>query len=468
MKKIISAVLACNLAYSYAQITLTKDLSFGNNGEYIYPYTGSYATHKLLGDKILVCFNYSNPGSSAGYSKFIRLNSNGSLDLSFGTNGEFTDGGNPGSPDTMYYGTEDYLITASDSKYFSSGTFDNVFMNNWGINSINQKKYLHILSDGKMIFRKDANFTKILSDGALDTSYGTNGSITTVPYSVDYYQGLVVGNFAYEFGTSTAQMTNGIRKINTTTGSLDLSYGNGGYGNTSIIPSMLINSIPHQIDNSMINFIYNDGTGQYSLSKTNSNGLLDANFGNSGVFQIPPSINSIPYTLESSSYKTQGSGNVFLLVESNNTNDYEIISYSFSGNLQTINALQTFPTGFNRYDFYPYPTPYTYRIETKDNYIYLFTPTKIIKYIISNSTLSVSENADKNDLVQFANPFGDQLLLNTNEKIKSIDIYDEGGRLVLRNKSSKNIDTSGLNQGAYFIKVTTESNQIISRKGIKN
>ncbi|UFH32081.1 T9SS type A sorting domain-containing protein [Chryseobacterium sp. C-71] len=218
----------------------------------------------------------------------------------------------------------------------------------------------------------------------------------------------------------------------------------------------------------MINFIYNDGTGQYSLSKTNSNGLLDANFGNSGIFPIPASINSIPYTLESSSYKTQGSGNVFLLVESNNTNDYEIISYSFSGNLQTINALQTFPTGFNRYDFYPYPAPYTYRIEIKDNYIYLFTPTKIIKYIISNSTLSVSENADKNDLVQFANPFGDQLLLNTNEKIKSIDIYDEGGRLVLRNKSSKNIDTSGLNQGAYFIKVTTESNQIIYRKGIKN
>lgn len=462
------AILACNIAYSYAQITLTKDLSFGNNGEYIYPYTGSYATHKLLGDKILVSFNYSNPGSSAGYSKFIRLNSNGSLDLSFGTNGEFTDGGNPGSPDTMYYGTEDYLITASDSKYFSSGIFDNVFMNNWGINSINQKKYLHILSDGKIIFRKDSNFTKILSDGALDNTYGTNGSITTLPYSVNYHQGLVAGNFAYEFGTSTSQMTNGIRKINTSTGSLDLSYGNGGYGNTSIIPSMLINSIPHQIDNSMINFIYNDGTGQYSLSKTNSNGLLDANFGNGGVFSIPASINSIPYTFESSSYKTQRSGNVFLLVESNNTNDYEIMSYSFSGNLQTINALQTFPTGFNRYDFYPYPAPYTYRIETKDNYIYLFTPTKIIKYLISNSTLSVSENADKNDLVQFANPFGDQLLLNTNEKIKSIDIYNEAGRSVLKANATRNINTSMLEKGVYFIKIITEQNQIISKKGIKN
>jgi hypothetical protein len=72
------------------------------------------------------------------------------------------------------------------------------------------------------------------------------------------------------------------------------------------------------------------------------------------------------------------------------------------------------------------------------------------------------------DSLNFNNPFKDVLNLNTNEKIKLVEIYDEAGRLVLKSNNAKNIDTPSLEKGTYFIKITTELNQMISRKGIKN
>jgi hypothetical protein len=41
MKKIVTAIFACSFAYSFAQITISKDLSYGNNGVAT---LGSYVT----------------------------------------------------------------------------------------------------------------------------------------------------------------------------------------------------------------------------------------------------------------------------------------------------------------------------------------------------------------------------------------------------------------------------------------
>lgn len=88
---------------------------------------------------------------------------------------------------------------------------------------------------------------------------------------------------------------------------------------------------------------------------------------------------------------------------------------------------------------------------------------KLKRSTLATNTISQNENS-----LNFNNPFKDELNLNTNEKIKSVEIYDEAGRSVLKANATKNIETSMLEKGVYFIKIITEQNQIISKKGIKN
>ncbi|MDN5479003.1 MAG: T9SS type A sorting domain-containing protein, partial [Chryseobacterium sp.] len=87
--------------------------------------------------------------------------------------------------------------------------------------------------------------------------------------------------------------------------------------------------------------------------------------------------------------------------------------------------------------------------------------------IISNATLSTSENIETKESLQFINPFQNELNFTSKEKIKSIEIYDETGRLVLEGKNST-LDTSALERGVYMIKITMQSNKVVSKKGIKN
>lgn len=107
-------------------------------------------------------------------------------------------------------------------------------------------------------------------------------------------------------------------------------------------------------------------------------------------------------------------------------------------------------------------------VAVKDNYLYLFvTPNLIKRYVISENSLSINENT-LGEVINFNNPFKDELNFKTLEKIKSTEIYDEAGRVVLKNLGQKDINTSALPKGVYIIKITTESNKIISKKGIKN
>jgi hypothetical protein len=105
-------------------------------------------------------------------------------------------------------------------------------------------------------------------------------------------------------------------------------------------------------------------------------------------------------------------------------------------------------------------------IEIKGNYLYLFTQGAISRYIISDGVLNTQETKTASQ-INFINPFSNELNFNSNEKIKQIEIYDESGRLILKENDKKQVNTSHLNKGVYIIKITTDSNKIISKKAIK-
>ena len=162
-----------------------------------------------------------------------------------------------------------------------------------------------------------------------------------------------------------------------------------------------------------------------------------------------------------------------MLFQSDGTNGIEkleFIGYDYSGNPVTINnnlhyifqGLDVLP------QFQGLDVLQKLVFQIKDNYLYVFFDNKISRYIIRESTLSTQENLETKESLQFINPFQNELTFNSKEKIKSVEIYDEIGRLVLKNTILKNINTSSLTKGIYFIKIITQSNQIITKKGIKN
>lgn len=481
MKKIITAVLACGFAYSYAQITLTKDLSFGNNGVVQITTSNQFLMVEdrdidkksmFQGDKIFLSYPYGDPLNGIPTStRYIRLNHNGTIDNTFGNNGEVSV---PELESYYFHSQNDFFYLLSGNKFLSNGQIDSSFGNS-GMLTTGNWSYKFVLPDGKIISRNDTNIQKFLSNGTADASYGTNGTLTlnsSVNNSLYDYGYLLFykDNAVYENVIAIGQFST-IRKINLNTGSLDLSYGQNGYAqirhSTASLNydfysgSVLINDQ----DNSFINKV--DGLDGYSqLTKTNSQGNLDLGFGTNGVIEFD---NSFTYNgddylggerrpllyentiLVSSEFETAGVGKI------------GIRGFSPSGNTVTIN---------NNF-FYPlsdvtYTHPEYMRMIVKDNYLYVFFDNKIARYIFGQSTLATNTISQNENSLNFNNPFKDELNLNTNEKIKSVEIYDEAGRSVLKAKATKSINTSMLEKGVYFIKIITEQNQIISKKGIKN
>ncbi|AZB28333.1 T9SS type A sorting domain-containing protein [Chryseobacterium balustinum] len=76
---------------------------------------------------------------------------------------------------------------------------------------------------------------------------------------------------------------------------------------------------------------------------------------------------------------------------------------------------------------------------------------------ISNAdNLSTSEIAQDKKINIYPNPTSDFLHVPTTENIKSLEVYDLSGKVVLKDTSGKNqISVSFLNKGMYIIKITT-------------
>lgn len=475
MKKIAIAGIAMISIYSYAQITLTKDLSFGNNGIVEIGNSNNFAliapNHSTFqGNKIFISYTSEMPGNPAAVAtRFVRLNPNGSMDVSFGTNGEFFI---PDFEAYHFYANESVLYLNSGKKYFSNGQLDTAFGNNGTLTTGNWN-YKFVLLDGKIVSRNDTEIRQFLSNGNPDPAYGNNGILNINPSiynSSNNYGDLFYykDNYMYENVTQTGEITK-LRKINLSTGNLDLLYGQNGYGQIRSLNSLNFNYyngsvLTNDNDNSFINSF--DNFNNYcQLTRTNSSGNLDLSFGTNGTITIN---NTYTYNGEVYAGRERAPllyGNNIILQADNYTASgvakKGISCYSFAGNNMTINNEM----------FYPLPdvnitsTSYTF---IKDNYLYVFFDNKIVRYIFSQSTLSASEDIKKENSVKFNNPFKDKLILNSQEGIKQVEVFDETGRLVLKSSAVKNIDTSDLQNGIYFIKITTENNQVISKKGIKN
>lgn len=144
-----------------------RDASFGNNGLVDTPLTNSYEQvsdlHVLPDGRLLAAANTyvpTNVGSSGRYMA-IRYASDGSVDTSFGSGGSVT--------------------TAFDSVNRSNDQLSSILVRGDGSFVLAGN---HSLVEVPAV--KPFGFTKITSDGALDTTYGNDGHLTLDPGSTVY------------------------------------------------------------------------------------------------------------------------------------------------------------------------------------------------------------------------------------------------------------------------------------------
>jgi len=293
------------------------DTSFGTGG--IVNTTFDSSSWDIIGD--LVIQADGKIVAAGGYSAFAlaRYNDDGSLDTGFGTNGTVRtvagvsqssaysvalqpDGkiiaGGWGDQSGPPYGTRFTLI-----RYNSDGSLDTSF-GSGGISRTLVDGYtatirsIAIQPDGKIVAAGyaytgsayDFAFVRFNADGTIDTSFGTNGA-TIVPigsgddicYAMHLQSdGKIVG--AGDTFVSSADSDFAVIRL-TSQGALDPSFSAGGIVTTDFGAENRANGLAIQPDGKLIaaGFAFYQG---FALARYNSDGSLDATFGNGGRVTI--------------------------------------------------------------------------------------------------------------------------------------------------------------------------------------
>lgn len=468
MKQIITFLgLACTMAH--AQINLTKDTSFGNNGTVTIPGVNSVNNQLLLipnihstfqGNKIFVSY----PSDAGSFTQYTRLNSDGSPDTTFGNNGNILI---PFFEAYYFYANNNFFYTTGDYKYLSNGQQDSSFSGS--AMQATSWNYKIVLSDGKIFFRDDAGFYKFMPDGTRDSSYGNNGFLN-INASVAGSSG---GSSSYEFFfnkdhalyefTDPSSGISNIRKVSIDTGNLDTSYGQGGYAqvkNTGV-PSAAFHdsSVPSSAnDGSFINKFVDSNS--IFFTKTNSQGNLDVSIGTNGVVAANKSFtfNGISYSAEATETLTYN--NLIFVPAESSADELGVACYSLNGNNITINNNTFYPLTGISYNTLRF-------MFVRDNYIYVMHDNKISRFVIQQQVLSANKLSGKNRGISISNPIKHELSVYTDQPVKEVEVMDESGRVVLKGKELK-FNTSSLLKGTYFVKITTAAGNVILKRAIKD
>jgi uncharacterized delta-60 repeat protein len=239
------------------------DTTFAGTGKAIITFGGAFAEAEavgLQGDGRIVIAGLSgtDPNYLIAVARFLP---DGSLDSSFGTAGKVT---------TPVVGSDDRgncLAIQADGKIVVAG------------------------SSKVSLTRNDIAVVRYLSDGTLDTTFGTGGKMTTrLTGGYDAATGVAMQNDGKIVIACWANYNFGILRY-LSDGSLDPTFGNGGSKITSIVADLgtpYIDSpycLALQPDGRIVlaGYSYNGSNNDAALIRYLSDGILDASFGNGGI-----------------------------------------------------------------------------------------------------------------------------------------------------------------------------------------
>ncbi|MCE5211031.1 MAG: Ig-like domain-containing protein [Deltaproteobacteria bacterium] len=350
------------------------DTTFGTDGIVTTPVGSGDDIANALGiqsdGKIVVAGTAYN-GSDYDFAA-VRYNSDGSRDSTFDTDGIVTTpiGSSDDSANALGIQSDGKIVIAGSTyngsdydfavvRYNSNGTLDTTFgtggIVTTPIGSSDDSAYaLGIQSDGKIVVAgytyngSDYDFAVVRynSDGSLDSTFDTDGIVTTLigsTYDLPNALGIQSDGKIVVAGSTFNGSNDDFAVVRYySNGTLDATFGTGGIVTTSIGSS---DDIAHalgiqQSDGKIViaGSTFNGSKYNFAVVRCNSNGTLDTTFGTGGI--VTTSIGSsddIAYALS-----IQSDGKIVAAGYTYNGSDYDfaIARYNLNGTLDT-----TFGTG---------------------------------------------------------------------------------------------------------------------------
>ncbi|GAA4152087.1 hypothetical protein GCM10022217_06580 [Chryseobacterium ginsenosidimutans] len=474
MTKNLFLILLLAVQTAFAQI-LSYDNSFASNGKYTITGSNNYYWNRIVQNSDnSIYFTYAKDNPSLGSPECVvsKLNANGTVDTSFGNNGET-------------------II----NNYFS------------GVQSELKKQ-----TDGKILvmcfYTNGSAIVRLLPNGLPDTTFGINGIAKIDNIGTDFnsvgYGFYLQNDKIIVYGQATSDPGpyihyKSIYRLNSN-GSVDTTFGNNGSFNT---PG---NFIFLDSQSNIISFISNhNNTNTYTygaLEKYNNNGQPFISFGNNGVLAFTSNPGGVDSAFMDSNNNIVCSNinNEIFRIKPNGDHDNTFVfdNNSFPFNPMTLSSIITEKNG-NYYisgltgsmgeTFFISKITSTGAIDSTFNHYSETTGTpdfigemiinnnsiittkgvnKILKFMLNNLTLSVSNETKTNiSSIEFENPIKQNLVFSTKEKVIKIEIYSIDGKL-LKTVQENNSNVSELLKGIYIAKITLENGKSITKKIIKN
>ncbi|KXH79647.1 T9SS type A sorting domain-containing protein [Chryseobacterium kwangjuense] len=462
MKKNLLLVLLSAVQISFAQIT-SKDNTFASNGIHTIASTNNTVawSRMVQNPDGSIYFTYNRNNSSTGgleKSFLSKLNVNGTVDHTFGTNGElqlpyFTDDSQVKlQPDGKLV-----ILSSSDSgpmivRVLPTGQLDSSFGSN-GISSAvpalgideNGGSYGIILQNGKILVHGvdtssdpvKHRIYRLTAAGAIDTTFGNNGSIFTLGTWSNLTSTFVDNQLNIVCGHANGTL----EKFNPDGQPLT------GFGNNGMVQT-IYNSGGIMDSNNQI--LLANGVGQ--ISRFKPDGTLDSSFNFNPVVSIPFPIWILSIVEKNDYYYIGGAKEV--------NNDIRFF-------ISKLNQNGTIDPSFNYYVESNSSLNYLNDMIINQNNIIANGNGYIVKYLVNNPTLSATEILKANTEISFENPVKQHLVYQSKEKVSKIEIYSQDGKLA-KTLLGSNTNVSDLLKGVYLAKVTFENKKVVTKKLVIN
>ena len=345
------------------------DTSFGTGGRVTTVFESGDAVAwsvAVQSDGKIVAAGYSHNGSDNDFA-VVRYNSDGSLDTSFDTDGKVTTaiGSRTDSANSVAVQSDGKIVVSGYSvvgsannfavvRYNTDGSLDTSFDTDGkvttAIGSVADLAFSMVVqSDGKIVaagysYIASGNFdfavVRYNSNGSLDTSFDTDGKVTTavssrqdVAYSVAVQSDGKIVAAGYSRGGSNNDFA--VVRYNSN-GSLDTSFDSDGKVTTAVgSGDDRARSVAVQSDGKIVaaGYSHNGRNEDSSVVRYNSNGSLDTSFDSDGkaITAVGPGHDRIYSTV------TQTDGKVVAAGYSSNGSDldFSVVRYDSDGSLDT-------------------------------------------------------------------------------------------------------------------------------------
>lgn len=471
MKKIYFLLLTIITLNVFSQ-NLTLDTSFGNNGIFLMNENSKlWDVSNIIenADGSIILSTARINGTNPVENVVLKLNANGTIDTSFGTNGYQVINVSVDNGLAIKKQTDGKLIlfggdnNAKIIRLLPNGLLDSNFginsevilngvraNNNYAGNTIifqNDK----ILLLGRMNFSNDGVITRFNNDGTIDTTFGVNGFINNINSRHIFLDS--IGNIVGISGNSNVYK---IEKFDSM-GQIINSFGTNGVLQVDI-PFAFDEVLFAYMDNQNKILVSSAGNNDAnSVFRISSDGTIDTTFTynfnlfNHGIAAFQQ--NGTSYYLGGAKIYTNGDLNLFL----SKINDSGSVDTTFNSTGYYLESNSNIKSA--------------QRIIFNTNNILVSgqyddgTNKKVFVAKYKSNTLSTQE-IEKAKLVHIENPVSSHLIYSTKDNIEQISLFSLDGK-VIKTIYENNSDVSDLNPGIYIAEVKLKNGKSIITKLLK-